>query len=195
MLETTTVPEKELEARLTGLTYQLSTLYERLEAGRVAAVQQNAAADELTQAFAEELQKLKTWVPVAQAQLTTSLQNTANTLLKTIGTEAGRGVVAATQSIVDQLETATQQAKQQLLRYQDSFLRTHWLIIGATIIAAALSALLIVKIALPRPMLPLSDHGVSLLNSGQILEAAWPHMTKKERDRLIAFSFAPDKKK
>lgn len=73
--------------------------------------------------FDDSVKQFKTDLPALQEQLTTELKNTANSVVKTIGAEAGRGVVAATQSIVEQLETAAQKAKQQLLHDQATFLR------------------------------------------------------------------------
>jgi len=50
----------------------------------------------------------------------------------------------------------------------------------------------VVRLLMPEPYLPLTGHQLKTYENGRLLEAFWPKLSKKEKDRLINLANAKD---
>lgn len=111
-----------------------------------------------------------------------SIHNVAVNVGKTIGEEARKASLRATESIVHELSQSVYSAKSVLRDYQTEVITTQWKIIGIGAIVTILTCFLIFKLLMPSPMLPLSDKQIEYLHSGEMMELVWPKLSKKDKE-------------
>jgi hypothetical protein len=172
------------EDRLKAIAYNFVKLYDRWSEDRLLAAKQGADTAELVKQFTEQVKRFETLEPSVRHHIHTTIQQSTSNVAKTVTDETMKAAIRATAEIADELKSIVHRAEDTLKRYQTEVITTQWKIIGVTIITTVLTCLLIVKLLMPVPALPLSNQQIHNLSFGELMNATWPKLSKQEQQHI-----------
>lgn len=174
------------EDRLKAIAYNFVKLYDRWSEDRLLAAKQGADMAELVTQFTEQVKRFETLEPNIRQHIRASIQHATSTIADTVAKKTTDAAVHATAEIADKLKSTVHQTEDTLKTYQTEFITMQWKIIGVTIVTTILTCLLIVKLLMPTPTLPLTDRQWADLQEGQTVDRIWPTFSKQEQQHFLA---------
>lgn len=188
--------EMSQEDRFKAVLYQFITLYERWAEDRQLGAKQGADTAELIKLFSAQVQDFKTAESKLRQSLLITLQQSATTAAKEMTEKISEIATDKVDTSTKRLQQVVETTTQTLTAHQQQI--DHWFygwvagIFGAAIIVALLVALIITHFSMPKPYLPLTGAQLQTYEHGQLFEAFWSKLSKKEKNRLISLVNAKD---
>lgn len=172
------------EDRLKAVLYQYIKLYERWSDDRQVFIKYLSQLDEFCGKLDKQLKKLCSIENDVRNQVITSIQNEMRGVAEGISKKIEGSAITTIQNTESKLETAVNNAARALDRYEYERTLSHLKVIGIAIISSALSALLIVKLLMPAPIVPLTGRNLKALNGGLELLDIWPYLSRGTKSEL-----------
>ncbi|RDI37987.1 hypothetical protein [Aquicella lusitana] len=179
--EESLTPEEHLEAIL----FQFVNLYERWSEDRQVTAKQSADLAKFIKEFAQQVNKFATLEERVRNDIHTSMrteaENMAVYLGQTIG-EAARKQIAPT---VKKLEEASDEARDNLVGYYRELSQYKWVTIGVAALTTILTSLLIVKLLMPTPVMPLTAQQLDTYESGEAFQLILSKLSTRQKQWLF----------
>ncbi len=172
------------EDRLKAVLYQYIKLYDRWSDDRQIFMKYMSQLDEFCEKLEKQLKKIGSIESDVRNQLINSIQKEMSGVANTISRKIEGSAIATIQNTESKLETAVNNAARALERYEYERTLSHIKVIGIAIISSALSALLIVKLLMPAPVVPLTGRYLKALNGGLELLDIWPYLSRGTKSEL-----------
>lgn len=135
--------------------------------------------------FASQLQEFEKLAETVKndirASIRTEAENTAVYLGQSIG-EAARKQIAPT---VKKLEEASDEARGNLVGYYRELSSYKWITMGVLALTTILTSLLIVKLLMPTPIMPLTAQQIDTYGAGEVFQSILPKLSARQRQWLF----------
>jgi hypothetical protein len=169
-------PDQQLQAVL----YQYVKLYERWSEDRQVLMAQVAKLETVIQNLSNEVGSFSELELDIQKQIRSSIQQASTQIVQSVKQEARTLVEEKVRSQVDRLDQMLGKTELLLLHYGTQTRREKWKIPGAAILSGLVVALgvgmLIAKLLMPPPIIPLTDGQYQALMEGLVYERVWPKL-------------------
>lgn len=179
--EESLTPEEHLEAIL----FQFVNLYERWSEDRQVTAKQSADLAKFVKEFAQQVNKFASLEEKVRddihASMRTEAENMAVYLGQSIG-EAARKQIAPT---VKTLEEASDEARGNLVGYYRELSSYKWITIGVATLTTILTSLLIVKLLMPAPVMPLTAQQLDTYESGEAFQLILSKLSTRQKQWLF----------
>lgn len=172
------------EDRLKAVLYQYIKLYDRWSDDRQVFMKHLSVLDESIEKLDKKVAKFGSLGVDIRDDILSSIRKEVKEASEGIGYkigEAGYQTLGKTSSILKQ---SAQEASEALDNYRAEIKTSHRKIIAIAIGASVLSSILITKLIMPTPLLPLSDRNISALGGGLVLMDIWPNVPDSTRREL-----------
>lgn len=161
-------------------------MYERwAEDRQLAAKQGTADTAELIKLFSAQVKDFKTLEFKVRQEIANTVHQSATTSTKEMTEKVSKIATEQVDSSAKRLHKAADKAAHQLNAYRQQFDR--WLY-GS--IAAIFVGVLVAHFIVPKSYLPLTGQQLQTYEHGQLFEAFWSKLSKKEKDHLIGLANA-----
>jgi hypothetical protein len=179
--EAPTQPKLSTEDRLSGTLYSFMKLYERWSEDRQAFIAEIAKLAAVIQNLSNEVSSLSELELAIQNQIRSSLQQASTQIVQSMKQEARILVEEKVYSHVERLDQMLGKTELLLRDYETQTRREKWKIPGAAILSGLVVALsvgmLIAKLLMPAPTIPLTDDQYKALVDGLVYERVWPKLS------------------
>lgn len=169
-------PDQQLQAVL----YQYVKLYERWSEDRQVLMAQVAKLETVIQNLSNEVGSFSELELDIPKQIRSSIQQASTQIVQSVKQEARTLVEEKVRSQVDRLDQMLGKTELLLLHYGTQTRREKWKIPGAAILSGLVVALgvgmLIAKLLMPPPIIPLTDGQYQALMEGLVYERVWPKL-------------------
>ena len=170
-------PDQQLQAVL----YQYVKLYERWSEDRQVLMAQVAKLETVIQNLSNEVGSFSELELDIPKQIRGSIQQASTQMVQSVKQEARALVEEKIHSQVDRLDQMLGKTELLLLHYGTQTRREKWKIPGAAILSGLVVALgvgmLIAKLLMPPPIIPLTDGQYQALMEGLVYERVWPKLS------------------
>lgn len=170
-------PDQQLQAVL----YQYVKLYERWSEDRQVLMAQVAKLETVIQNLSNEVGSFSELELDIQKKIRGSIQQASTQIVQSVKQEARALVEEKIHSQIERLDQMLGKTELLLLDYGTQTRREKWKIPGAAILSGLLVALgvgmLIAKLLMPAPTIPLTDDQYKALVDGLIYERVWPKLS------------------
>lgn len=167
------------------ITYQFIKLYQRWSEELQMVSKQGADIKSLIKLLGEQVEQLKKVQPDISRHIAINIQRAAEDSAQTISDVINKEAARSIENTTSQLSGAVEFARHTLSAYQRTTIATQWKVITVAAITTITTCVLVFRMLLPTPTLPLTSEQVQYLESGMMMEKVWPKLTKKEQGHLI----------
>ena len=178
--ETPTQAKLSVADRLSGTLYSFMKLYERWSEDRQAFIAEIAKLEAVIQNLSNEVGSFSELELDIQKQIRSSIQQASTQIVQSMKQEARALVEEKICSQVDRLDRMLGKTELLLLHYGTQTRREKWKIAGAAILSGLVVALgvgmLIAKLLMPPPIIPLTNDQYTALAKGLVYERVWPKL-------------------
>lgn len=180
--------EMSQEDRLKAVLYQFITLYERWAEDRQLAAKQGADTAELIKLFSAQVKDFKILESKVRQEISNTVYQSATTATKEMTEKISKIANEQVNNSAKRLHEAADEAAHGLAAYRQQFDRWLYGSIAAIFVAAIMVGVLVAHFIMPEPYLPLTGSQLQTYQNGQLLEAFWSKLSKKEQNRLMALA-------
>ncbi len=187
-----TTVEISVEDRLKAIVYQFILLHDRWSEERQVAAKQGADMADLLKLFDYQIKNFKTLESKVRQEITHTVQQSATTATKEMTEKISKTATDYVDASAKRLQQAVEVAAKQLDSHQRQIKGWYYWWMGSIFALAFAVGVFVVRLLMPEPYLPLTGHQLKTYENGRLLEAFWPKLSKKEKDRLINLANAKD---
>jgi hypothetical protein len=179
--EESLTPDEHLEAVL----FQFVTLYERWSEDRQVTAKQSADIAKFVKEFAQQVNKFATLEERVRNDIHTSMRTEAENMAIYFGQTIGESAKKQIAPTVKKLEEASNEARGNLVSYYSELSSYKWTTIGITMLTTILTSLLIVKLLMPTPIVPLTAQQIDTYGAGEVFQSILPKLSTRQRQWLF----------
>lgn len=172
------------EDRLKAVLYQYIKLYDRWSEDRQVFMKHLSVLDEAIEKLDKKVAKFGSLGVDVRDELVSSIRKEVKEASQGIGDKIGEVGYKTLGKTADRLKQSAQEASSALENYQAETRTSLLKIIAIAIVSSVLSSILITKLIMPTPLLPLSDRNVNALGGGLVLMDIWPNVPDSTRREL-----------
>jgi hypothetical protein len=179
--EVSTQPNLSTADRLSGTLYSFMKLYERWSEDRQAFIAEIAKLEAVIQNLSNEVGSFSELELDIPNQIRGSIQQASTQIVQSVRQEARVLMEEKIHSQVERLDQMLGKTERLLRDYGTQTRREKWKISGAAILSGLVVALgvgmLIAKLLMPAPTIPLTNDQYKTLVNGMIYERVWPKLS------------------
>lgn len=179
--EESLTPEEHLEAIL----FQFVNLYERWSEDRQVTAKQSADLAKFVKEFAQQVNKFATLEERVRNDIHTSMRTEAENMAVYLGQTLGEAARKQIAPTVKKLEETSDEARGNLVGYYSELSRYKWVTIGVAALTTILTSLLIVKLLMPTPVMPLTAQQMDTYEAGEAFQLISSKLSTRQRQWLF----------
>jgi hypothetical protein len=179
--EESLTPEEHLEAIL----FQFVNLYERWSEDRQVTAKQSADLAKLVKEFAQQVNEFASLEEKVRDDIHTSMRREAENMAVYLGQTIGDSARQQIAPTVKKLEEASHEARGNLVSYYSELSSYKWVTIGVAAFTTILTSLLMVKLLMPTPTIPLTAQQIDTYGAGEVFQSILPKLSARQRQWLF----------
>lgn len=168
-----------------AILYQFINLYERWSEDRQVAAKQGAEIARLSKELAAQIARFETLTSDVRNDIKKSIreeaENTAVYFAKTLRDAAHQQI----EPLVEKLTETVNAAEHQLVSYRSDATFANVKIIVISLLMTVCTSLMMVKLLMPTPTVPLTDEQIRIYGMGKHFSELWPTLSKEKQQWFL----------
>lgn len=169
------------EEQLESLLFQFVNLYERWSEDRQVAAKQGSDLAKVLKAFSDEIERFSDIREDVKRTLISLLSSHTDRVSKHLEGALLKALEKGSDSALTRLKEASFKAESLLTDYHDSLKISRWKMMGVSFLSSVIASLLIVKLLIPAPTLPLTEQQITSMAMGRLTNKIFYQLSEEEQ--------------